>query len=212
MTFSIVARDPGTGALGVATATGGPVVGSLVPHARAGVGAIATQAMTNPFYGLEGLDLLASGSDPEAALDRLVEDDAARDQRQCIIVDGKGHTAAWTGPACISYAGALMAPGIVAAGNMLVGPEVITALLLGFELTEGALEDRLIGALRRANAAGGDVRGIRSAALKVYIGQSYPAVDLRSDWSLNPLEDLAVILAETRAPGYADFFRDVPSR
>jgi uncharacterized Ntn-hydrolase superfamily protein len=213
MTFSIVARDPETGAFGVACATGGPVVGSLVPHAAAGIGAIATQGNTNAFYAFEGLALLA---DPEiaapAVLSQLVAGDTGRDRRQCIMVDREGRTAAWTGPACGRHAGALTEPGVAVAGNMLSTDAVPAAMLEAYRQAQGDLGDRLLAALLAGEAAGGDERGIRAAALKVYTTEPYPALDLRADWSKRPLDELAAILEAVRAPDYAGFFNAIPTR
>lgn len=213
MTFSIVARDPRSGAFGVACATGGPVVGSLVPHAAAGIGAIATQGNTNALYAFDGLALLA---DPrmsaEAVLQQVLAGDAGRDRRQCIMVDRQGRTAAWTGPACGRHAGALTEEGLAVAGNMLATEAVFAAMVAAYRQASGELGDRLLTALRAAEAAGGDERGIRSAALKVYTTEPYPALDLRADWSMRPLDDLAATLDAVRAPGYAGFFDSIPTR
>lgn len=213
MTFSLVARDPHSGAVGVACATGGPVVGSLVPHAAAGVGAIATQGNTNAFYAFDGLALLADAALPaEVVLQRVLAGDAGRDRRQCIMVDRQGRTAAWTGPACGPHAGALTEAGLAVAGNMLSTDTVLAAMVAAYRQGGSELGDRLLAALRAGEAAGGDERGIRSAALKVYTGEPYPALDLRADWSLRPLDDLAATLEAVRAPGYASFFEAIPAR
>ena len=213
MTFSIVARDPRSGAFGVASATGGPVVGSLVPHAAAGIGAIATQGNTNALYAFDGLALL---SDPrmtaETALQQVLADDDGRDRRQCIMVDRMGHAASWTGPACGPYAGALTEEGVAVAGNMLAAEAVLAEMLAAYRRTSAEPGDRLLAALRAGAAAGGDERGIRSAALKVYTTEPYPALDIRADWSTRPLDDLAATLAAVRAPDYADFFASIPTR
>ncbi len=213
MTFSIVARDPGTGALGVATATGGPAVGALVPHARAQTGAIATQALTNPLFGFDGLDLLADAKlSASQVLEQLLGKDEGRNRRQCILIDRQGRTAAWTGPACIAHASALEAEAMAVAGNMLTGREVIESMALAFEGATGPLADRLLAALLAGQRAGGDVRGVRSAALKVFFTQPFADVDLRADWSEAPIEDLRTVLAATRDAGYAEFFAQVPRR
>jgi uncharacterized Ntn-hydrolase superfamily protein len=213
MTFSIVARDPLSGAVGVACATGGPVVGALVPHARAGVGAIATQGNTNPLYGFDGLDLLARGGESApTVLDRLLATDAGRGRRQCIIIDREGSTAAWTGPDCGVHAGTLTGTEVAVAGNMLTGTDVLEAMLTAFGETSGELGDRLLAAMLAGEAAGGDHRGVRSAALKVCTSEPYPTLDLRADWSTTPLADLAAVLEAVRAPGYAEFFNSIPTR
>ena len=213
MTFSIVARDPQSGAMGVATATGGPVVGSLVPHARAGVGAIATQSQTNPHFGFDGLALLTDETlSAQQVLDKLLADDPGRDLRQCLVLARRGATAAWTGSDCMDVAAHQTRENVAVAGNFLIDAEVLEAMLAAFGAAGGALEDRMLSALSAGADRGGDRRGIRSAALKVYDRQPYPAVDLRSDWSETPVADLTRILAATRAPDYADFFESLPDR
>lgn len=211
MTFSIVARDADTGAFGVATATGGPVVGSLVPHARAGVGAIATQSLTNPLYGTTGLDMLADGHSALNVLDYVTKADAGRESRQCLIIGTIGPAVAWTGSKAEGASGALVADGVGVAGNMLVSTHVFEAMLEAYQAAATQpFEDRLLTALRAGAAEGGDYRGIRSAALKVYTSEPYPAVDLRADWSPEPVAQLGEILNATRSQGYADFFRQLP--
>ena len=213
MTFSIVARDPRSGAVGVATATGGPVVGSLVPHARAGVGAIATQSSTNPHYAFDGLDMLEDpGRTAREVLDRLVAADEGRHTRQCIIVDRHGGTAAWTGNACGEVAVSVARDNLALAGNLLADAAVLDSMAAAFDAASGELADRLLAALRAGNSRGGDRRGARSAALKVYTSHPYPVVDIRADWSETPINDLAQILAAVRDPQYADFFDDLPAR
>lgn len=213
MTFSIVARDPRSGSFGVACATGGPVVGSLVPHAAAGIGAVATQGNTNALYAFDGLELLSdAGTSAESALRQVLAHDTGRDRRQCIIIDRQGRAAAWTGPACGPYAAALVEEGVAVAGNMLVAEAVLAEMLAAYRRTSGDLGDRLLAALWAGESAGGDERGIRSAALKVYSTQPYPDLDVRADWSTRPLDDLTAVIAAVRAPGYADFFASIPTR
>jgi uncharacterized Ntn-hydrolase superfamily protein len=213
MTFSIVARDPRTGALGVATATGGPVVGSLVPHARAGVGAIATQASTNGLYAYDGLDALAEpGATAQTVLDGLLAGDEGREARQCLIIDAHGRIAVWTGSACSAHASAKSGDNVAVGGNLLSGEAVLDAMLSAFTESAGPLEDRLLAALTAGERTGGDRRGTRSAALKVYTRDPFPTVDLRADWSQTPVADLGVILEATRDSSYADFFASIPTR
>ncbi|HEY8594963.1 MAG TPA: DUF1028 domain-containing protein [Devosiaceae bacterium] len=214
MTFSIVARDPRTGAFGVATATGGPAVGSLVPYARAGVGAVATQGYTtNPQYGFGGLDAMARGVTSHEALDRLTSADAGRQRRQCVMIDREGRTAAWTGEEIAEVRGALTRDGVAVAGNLLASPQVLKDMMSAFEKAPGLpLADRLLAAMLAGEKAGGDSRGTRSAALKVYDTEDYPAVDLRVDWSVAPIEDLGKVLAATREDDYATFFARLPTR
>lgn len=212
MTYSIVARDPETGAFGVATATGGPAVGSLVPHARADVGAIATQGYTNPFYGFDGLVALTQGQSAEDVVHALTFADADRERRQVIIVDMLGRAAGWTGGDLDSVSGMVVETGMAAAGNLLENAQVIPAMVTAFHEGEGAFEERLLAALKAAHDAGGDRRGTLSAALKVYTNQLYPAIDVRVDYSKSPLADLERALIHVRTGGYAEFFSQLPSR
>lgn len=211
MTFSIVARDPETGSVGVATATAGPVVGSLVPHGSAGAGAIATQSLTNPYFGFDGLALLARQElSAQEVLDRLIAGDEGRNDRQCLIIDRRGATAAWTGSRCAEIAADIAREGVAVAGNYLADVGVLDVMIASFAAARGRLEDRLLSALTAGDAAGGDRRGTGSAALKVYGARPYPAVDLRADWSAAPVADLARILAATRETDYAEFFDALP--
>lgn len=214
MTFSIVARDPQTGALGVATATAGPVVGSLVPHGASGVGAIATQALTNPYLAYDGLDLLAGGSDAQKALDEALARDPSPELRQLIIVDGAGTTAAWTGASCQGVAAHLQGDGFAVAGNLIADELVLEAMASAYRKALGLehLSDRLLAAMEAGAAAGGDSRGVGSAAIKVFHRERYPIVDLRIDWSTAVMAELRALHAETLSGDYADFFRQVPGR
>lgn len=213
MTFSIVAKDPASGAFGVATATGGPCVGSLVPHARSGIGAVATQGYTtNPFFAFDGLDRMAQGESAQQALDAVTASDAEADLRQCIMIDAAGHTAGWTGKAVTAETGMILHDGVAVAGNLLVTPSVLDAALAAFEASQGSpLDDRLLAALGAGQAIGGDRRGTRSAALKVYTTELYPFVDLRVDWSDTPIDDLRAVQRASRSSEYATFFSRVPT-
>jgi len=210
MTFSIVARDVQTGALGVATATAGPAVGALVPHGMPRTAAVATQAMTNPYI---AFDLLANveqyGAD--TALDLALAADPESGRRQVIVVDAKGGIAAWTGTSCQDFAGHLTAKDIAVAGNILAGANVLESMLDAASSTQ-SLPGRLLAALEAGHAAGGDSRGINSAAIKVYGDESYPDVDLRIDWSIDPLADLSDLMHRTLTGSYAEFFAQVMRR
>lgn len=212
MTFSIVARDPVTGAFGVATATGGPAVGALVPHTRQGFGAAATQAMTNPYLALDALGLL--GAMPvEAALEEALARDEARQRRQVIVIDGSGKIAGWTGADCIGFAGHVLAEGVGVAGNMLAGVSVLHAMLAAYQSALGSgFSQALVRAMRAGDAAGGDSRGISSAALRVHGDQAYAEIDLRVDLSNDPLGALEGLLERTTAGPYAEFFAEVTRR
>ena len=149
-TFSITARCPRTGELGIAVSTCEECVGWIVPFVRAGVGAIASQARSNPYFGIDGLRLLERGLDANQALDQMLAGDAEvdRDQRQLAIVDAQGTAAAFTGPNCRPWAGHRAGDGFVAAGNLLVGAETVDAMFASFEETAGEmLGERLVAAL-----------------------------------------------------------------
>ena len=212
MTFSIVARDPETGELGIATATAGPAVGALVPHGRPGVGAIATQAQTNPYLAYDGLDLLAQG-DAHAALAGALSRDPSADLRQVIIVDAAGQSAGWTGQQCQGIAGHRTAANYAVAGNLLASADVLDAMMTAFEQAGGRpLSDRLLASLVAGAALGGDSRGIGSAAIKVFHRETYAALDLRVDWSEAAIRALEQLHATVLEGEYAAFFRQVPKR
>ena len=199
MTFSIVAVDPGNGDLGVAVASRFLAVGSAVPWARAGVGAIATQAWANVEYGPAGLAMLEAGLTPDEVVGRLTGDDPGRAERQLGIVDASGRAASFTGERCITWAGGRSARGVAVQGNILTGPEVVEAMLsayAAFAASSGALPDRLLAALSAGDAAGGDRRGRESAALLVvraeggYGGGNDRWLDLRVDDHRDPVAEL----------------------
>ena len=199
-TFSIVGYDPETEALGIAVQSKFFAVGSVVPWAEAGVGAIATQSHANTTYGPNGLKLLKSGLSAEQALERLIADDPGRATRQIGIVDAKGNTAHYTGDACNEWAGAVSGENYTAQGNILAGEAVVKAMGNAFEETEGELADKLMAALFAGQAAGGDTRGQQSAALLVvqadsgYGGFNDRYIDLRVDDAEAPIEELQRLL------------------
>jgi uncharacterized Ntn-hydrolase superfamily protein len=222
MTFSIVAWDPTTGMTGVAVATKHLAVGALVPHAKAGIGAIATQAQTNPMLGIRGLSILerrtASESiyneaPAEAVIDLLLRDDPQRDERQVHLVDHTGQAAAWTGKDCVDWAGHFTYPNFSVAGNMLVGEETLLAMAETYLYAQNEeFCDRLIRALEAGEAAGGDKRGRQSAALYVMHGEAYPHLDLRVDHHANPVAELRYLFEESCKEYYQSFRRSMPSR
>jgi|RhiMetdeSRZDD1v2_1073273.scaffolds.fasta_scaffold391519_2 uncharacterized Ntn-hydrolase superfamily protein len=190
-TFSITARCPRTGMLGVAVATKLPAVGALCPYVRAGAGAIASQSLVNPFLGLRGLELLAQGVPAQETLERILAGDAGRDLRQVAVVDRNGGTASFTGGKCEGWHGTRMGSGYVATGNFLTGEDVIESIAHAFESSEDAvLPERLVRALEAGQAAGGDKRGKQSAALRVAWQEEYPHVDLRVDDAPDPVAEL----------------------
>ena len=189
----MVARCPKTLTLGVCVSTAVPAVGSRVPHVEAGVGAVATQAKTNVFYGINGLRLLKAGLSSQAALEAMLDEDQDRESRQVIMIDTEGRTAAFTGKETIGWKGHLVGKDYVAAGNMLAGSKVIGAMAQAFENSEGELAEGLLKALEAGQEAGGDKRGRMSAALLV-VGREQrgnrPILDLRVDEHPNPVREL----------------------
>lgn len=187
MTFSIAAFDPANGDLGVAVASKFPCVGAVVPAAKAGVGAVATQAWANAAFGLDGLDAMAAGRSAHAASEELLDADEGRDDRQLGIVDVRGGVATFTGSRCMDWAGGIAGETYAIQGNILVGPEVVRAMAAAFDDTGGDLSDRLLAALLAGDEAGGDRRGRQSAAMLVvregggYEGRTDRYIDLRID-------------------------------
>jgi uncharacterized Ntn-hydrolase superfamily protein len=200
MTFSIVARDPANDDLGVAVASKFLAVGSVVPWALAGVGAIATQALANVTYGPDGLAALAGGGDATTVVASLIGADEGRSERQLGIVDARGGAATHTGTGCLVWAGGRVADGVAVQGNILAGPEVVDAMLSGFGAAGGSLPDRLLTALLAGDRAGGDARGRQSAALLVvragggYGGTTDRWIDLRVDDHVDPVPELQRLL------------------
>jgi len=191
MTFSIVARCPRTGMLGVSTSSRALAAGGVVPYCRTGVGVIASQAFTNPYLGIDGLALLEQGLAAARALERVIESDRGRDLRQVAIVDRDGHTAAYTGAKCIPWAGQVEGGGYVCLGNILTGEEVVKAMALAFEASvDEELPERLLRALEAGQEAGGDRRGRQSAGIRVAHTEDYPYCDLRVDDHPDPIAEL----------------------
>ncbi len=195
-TFSIVAWDSTTGDLGVAVQSKFFTVGSVVPWAKTGVGAVATQAFCNTTFGPRGLELLESGLSPQAVLDALLKDDPGAAQRQVGIVAAGGDAATWTGAECTAWAGGRRGRHYVCQGNILTGADVVDAMAEAFESTPGLLGDRLLAALDAGQAKGGDSRGMQSAALLVvrkdggYGGYNDRWCDLRVDDAVNPFVEI----------------------
>src|SRR5436853_3750594 len=196
-TYSIAACDLEAGQWGVATQSKFLAVGSLVPWAEPGVGAIATQAYANPRYGPDGLALLRGGLSAEEVVERLTAADEGRDHRQLGVVDGRGGSATFTGRSCYAWAGGRAGQCYAAQGNILVSEETVAALAAAFEAAVGkSLAERLLECLAAAQAAGGDRRGQQSAALLVvekdagYAKLSDSVVDLRVDDHERPIEEL----------------------
>lgn len=190
MTFSIVAFDPNASPSpewGVAVASKFLAVGAVVPAARAGVGAVATQAFANATYRSRGLDALAAGADAATVLTELTESDDDREQRQAGIVDARGGVATFTGQECMNWAGGRTGETYCCQGNILTGAAVVDDMVSAFEAAEGELASKLVDALVAGYEAGGDARGMQSAALLVvregggYLGGTDETVNLRTD-------------------------------
>lgn len=200
MTFSIVAIDRQTGEVGVAVASKFLAVGAVVPWARAGAGAVATQAWANLSYGPGGLDLLAQEHPADMVVRMLTEPDDQREHRQVGIVDRSGRSAAWTGSECYAWAGHRSGDGYTCQGNILASEAVVTAMAATFEGTAGLFPERLLAALDAGQSAGGDRRGQQSAALYVakekgsYGGWLDRAIDLRVDDHPTPITELHKLL------------------
>ncbi len=195
-TFSIAAFEPETDSLGVAVQSKFLAVGSVVPWARAGVGAVATQAMANFNYGPRGLDLMAEGKTAEETVEALTFSDEGRDHRQLGVVDARGRAATYTGSGCFDWAGGVTGEHYAAQGNILVGRETVDAMAKTYGRTEGDLAARLLAALDAGQEAGGDSRGRQSAALLVvregggYGGDNDRVIDLRVDDHPDPIKEL----------------------
>ena len=196
-TFSIVAFDPDTQELGIAVQSKFLGVGAVVPWAKAGVGAVATQSYANTTYGPRGLELLAAGKTPQETIDELTKDDRGKDRRQVGIVSAKGDAATFTGSECMAWAGGQTGEHFCVQGNILAGEGVVEAMAKGFEESTGEdLGERLIDALAAGQAAGGDKRGMQSAALLIvrerggYAGMNDRFRDVRVDDHEKPIDEL----------------------
>lgn len=196
MTWSIIARDPLTGHLGITVASRFFAVGSVVPHMRGGLGAIATQAFISPMWGTEGLKMLEGGASPQEVIDRLVARDEGHPNRQLHLIDAQGRSAAFTGAACIDWCGHLAATDVSIAGNMLEGPQVLEATLRTYQRAmDRPFAERLLSAMQAGEDAGGDKRGRQSAALMIYRDQDYVWLDIRADDDSDPLAELRRLYA-----------------
>jgi uncharacterized Ntn-hydrolase superfamily protein len=198
-TFSISARCPRTGMLGVAVSTAVPAVGGICPFVEAGVGAVSTQSWVNPYLGIDGLALLRDGASAPSALEILMANDPGRDVRQVGIVDAKGRSAAWSGQSCTSWFGHRTGPDYAIQGNMLTGAEVIDGMEQAFLATpELDLAERLVQVLEAGQRGGGDKRGRQSAALLIYKVETYPYLSLRVDEHATPITELRRVLGVAR--------------
>lgn len=196
MTFSIIGYDPNTEELGIAVQSKFIGVGSVVPWAKAGVGAVATQSHANPAYGPDGLKLLAEGKSAAETVKIMTDQDDGRDLRQVGVLDAKGQGAAFTGKDCYDWAGDRVGENCVAQGNILAGQAVVDDMVETFEQTEGSLAERLLAALDAGQSAGGDIRGQQAAALYIvkekggYLQANDRFIDLRVDEHPEPIKEL----------------------
>ena len=212
MTWSIIARDPQTGCVGVAVASKFLAVGARVPYVAAGIGVVATQALVNPFYGPRGLDLLRDRVPVAKAVAGLVATDDGRDHRQLHVMDWAGRSAAHTGAACIDWCGHAAGDGCSLAGNMLAGARVLEATASVYAArSDLAFARRLIAAMRAGEAAGGDKRGRQSAALLIYGEDEWSDLDLRVDDHDDPLGELERLEAVSRER-WVHFRKFLPGR
>ena len=212
MTWSIIAKDSTTGQIGIAVATKFFAVGALVPHIAPGIGGIATQALVNPYYGVDGLKLLREGKTPQDILDSLIGADSGAESRQLHIMDNLGRIAAHTGRECIDWCGHLGGDGFSIAGNMLAGSRVLDDTAKAFIANASRpFPQRLLASMRAGEAAGGDKRGKQSAALLIHDTEDWPALDLRVDDHPDPLAELER-LEQVSRERWAHFRRFLPSR
>jgi uncharacterized Ntn-hydrolase superfamily protein len=209
-TFSIVARDPKTGEMGVAVQSHYFSVGPVVPWAEAGVGAVATQSLVLVDYGPDGLALMRKGLTARQALDQLVAADTARAGRQVAMVDARGNVATWTGPACIPDAGQRTGPQYSVQANLMANERVWPAMAKAYERARGDLAERMLQALEAGQAAGGDIRGRQSAAILVVKAESSGKpwadriMDLRVEDSPEPIRELRRLVRLRRAYNFED--------
>jgi uncharacterized Ntn-hydrolase superfamily protein len=212
MTWSIIAREPATGQIGIAAASRFFAVGTRLPFIASGVGAIATQALVNSFYGTNGLRLLRGGHSAAEVVSMLVAADAGRDHRQLHVMGTAGRVAAYTGAACVDWCGHLTGKEWSVAGNFLVGAAVLEDTVEAFlENSKLPFARRLVAAMQAGEAAGGDKRGKQSAVLKIYGEEEWPDLDLRVDDHTDPLAELERLEAVSRER-FVYFTRHLPRR
>ncbi|HEY4833385.1 MAG TPA: DUF1028 domain-containing protein [Bradyrhizobium sp.] len=191
MTWSIIARDNATGQFGIAVATKFFAVGARVPHIAAGFGGVATQALVNPYYGIDGVKLLRGGREPHDIINTLIAADPGRESRQLHIMDADGRIASHTGHDCVDWCGHIEGKSFSIAGNMLAGAQVLDDTAKAYLANENLpFAQRLIAAMRSGEAAGGDKRGKQSAALLIHGEEEWSDLDLRVDDHVDPLTEL----------------------
>ena len=212
MTWSIIARDETTGQFGIAVATRFFAVGARVPYIAAGVGAIATQALVNPYYGIDGLKLLREGVAPRDVVKTLIAADDGHASRQLHVMDASGRIASHTGKECVDWCGHVEGNGFSIAGNMLAGARVLDDTAKAYtEAKALPFAQRLIAGLRAGEAAGGDKRGKQSAALLIHGKDEWSDLDLRVDDHADPLAEL-VRLEQVSRERWVHFRPFLPTR
>jgi uncharacterized Ntn-hydrolase superfamily protein len=191
MTWSLIALNRETGELGIAAATKFFAIGARIPFISPGIGAIATQALVNPYYGIDGLQRLREGNAPDHVLDCLLQADAGRQHRQVHMIDSNGRVAAHTGECCLTWAGHSRGECFSVAGNMLAGPEVLEQTADAYRNNcDLPLARKLVLAMRAGEAAGGDRRGRQSACLVIFRNDEWSSLDIRVDDHQDPLGEL----------------------
>jgi len=212
MTWSIIAKDNATGQIGIAVATKFFAVGARVPNIAPEVGAIATQALVNPYYGIDGLKLLREGREPRDVIATLIAKDTGHASRQLHIMDARGRIAAYTGKDCVDWCGHIEGDGFSIAGNMLTGAHVLDDTAKAYRAHSGTpFARRLIAAMGAGEQAGGDKRGRQSAALLIYGTEEWSDLDLRVDDHVDPLTELARLEGVSRER-WVHFRKFLPSR
>ena len=209
MTWSILVRDPATGALGAAVASKFFAVGAVCIHVEGGVAALATQALVNPLYAYQAFPRLRAEADPAVVVGDCVVPDPGGHQRQFHILDAQGRIGQHTGTGCVTWAGHVRGEDVSVAGNMLAGPDVVGATMEAWIASTGTMAERLLTAMEAGEAAGGDKRGRQSAALKVCTRDIYPDLDIRADDHPDPFAELRR-LHRVSLERYAVFRRFMP--
>jgi uncharacterized Ntn-hydrolase superfamily protein len=212
MTWSIIARNELTGQIGIAVATRFFAVGARVPHIAAGFGGIATQALVNPYYGIDGVRLLREGHSPDDIVKMLIAADAGRESRQLHVMDAGCRIASHTGRECVDWCGHIEGNGFSIAGNMLAGPRVLDDTAKAYAANPTLpFPQRLIAAMHAGEAAGGDKRGRQSAALLIHGDEEWSDLDLRVDDHTDPLGELERLEAVSRER-WVHFRKFLPTR
>jgi len=212
MTWSIIATDRASGQIGIAVATRFFAVGARVPHVAPRIGAVATQALVNPYYGIDGLRMLGEGKAPQDIVNALIAADGGHQSRQLHIMDASGRIAAFTGKDCVDWCGHLRGDGFSIAGNMLAGAQVLEQTAKSYVANDRMpFARRLIAAMHAGEAAGGDKRGKQSAALLIHESEEWSALDLRVDDHADPLAELERLERVSRER-WVHFRKFVPTR